>query len=68
MGILIILLWLTLFVLGPFISITAINTLFGTQIEFTFYTWLCVVWLASILSGSGPRYQKEVKVRFGRKK
>lgn len=34
-----------LFVIGPWFTILAINQLFGTAIEFTFWNWLSVAWL-----------------------
>lgn len=36
---------------GPFITISAINALFGTGIEFTFVNWLATFWLSLIASG-----------------
>lgn len=36
---------------GPLMTITAINELFGTKIEFTFMTWLSAFWLSAIAAG-----------------
>lgn len=33
----------------PLLTIWSINTLFGAQIPFTFYTWLAMAWLYSVL-------------------
>lgn len=35
-------------IIGPIISIWALNTLFKLNIEFTFWTWLALAWLQSI--------------------
>lgn len=34
-----------LLILGPWLSILAVNQLFGTAIQFTFWNWLSVTWL-----------------------
>lgn len=34
-----------LIIVGPVISIWALNTLFGLQIATTFWTWLAMTWL-----------------------
>ena len=36
---------LGLLIIGPFLSIAAVNTLFGLNIAYTFWTWLSVFWL-----------------------
>jgi hypothetical protein len=41
----IILIAVLFFVLGPILSIYAVNQLFGTNIAFTFWNWVCVAWL-----------------------
>ena len=41
----VILLFIALFVLGPWVSILAVNQLFGTGIQLTFWNWLSVFWL-----------------------
>lgn len=41
----IILFVIALFVVGPWLSILAINQLFGTSIQLTFWNWLSVTWL-----------------------
>jgi hypothetical protein len=43
------LLLLVLIAVGPFITIWALNTLFGLGIAYTFWTWLAVVWLGLVL-------------------
>jgi len=47
-----IILWVLLIavlvVIGPIISIWALNTLFKLNIEFTFWTWLALAWLQTI--------------------
>ncbi len=35
---------------GPFVSIIAINRLFGTNIEFTFLNWLSVMWFHGLIA------------------
>ena len=41
----VILLVLALCVVGPWLSILAINQLFGTAIQLTFWNWLSMTWL-----------------------
>ena len=41
----IVLLILVAIVLGPLATIAALNTVFGLQIAYTFWTWLGVLWL-----------------------
>lgn len=43
------LLLLVLIAVGPFITIWALNTLFGLGIAYTFWTWVAVVWLGLVL-------------------
>lgn len=43
---------LVVFVIGPIFSILAINTLFGTDIKYTFGTWCASFWLTALLAGS----------------
>lgn len=38
-----------LVLIGPFITIRALNTLFGLGIAYTFWTWVAVVWLGLVL-------------------
>ena len=45
-----ILLIVVLITIGPFITIWALNTLFGLGIAFNFFTWAAVVWLTGVLS------------------
>ena len=49
MPLLIILIAAILIVVGPILVIWAINTLFGMGVEFTIWTWLAVVILASAI-------------------
>lgn len=46
---------LVLFVIAvsPFVSIWALNTLFGLQIENNFFTWAAMAWLHGIVAGVG---------------
>jgi len=45
-------------VLGPFMSIWAVNTLFHTGIEFTFWNWLAVTVLIAVFRGSSSSKSK----------
>ena len=40
-------------VLGPLLTIAAINTLFSTAIPYTFWTWASVAWLQVGVVGAG---------------
>jgi hypothetical protein len=46
-------------VLAPIAGIWAINTLFGTAIEYTIKTWAAMVVLSGIIGSSGFRKRKE---------
>ena len=46
----IVLLILVLIGLGPILTIASLNTLFGLNIAYNFWTWLSVVWLGLVLS------------------
>jgi hypothetical protein len=48
----VILLILAIFVAGPFVSIMAVNQLFGTTIGFTFWNWLAAFWLHIIVANT----------------
>ena len=39
-----------LVLIGPFVTIWALNTLFGLGIAYTFWTWLAVVFLGMFLN------------------
>lgn len=40
-------------IVGPFLSITAINTLFpSAMIPFNFYTWIAMAWLHIVMASS----------------
>ena len=41
-----------LFVIGPWLSILAVNQLFGTGIQLTFWNWLSVTWLHVAVSST----------------
>ena len=42
---------LFIFIAGPFISIWALNTLFGLGIAYNFWTWLAMVWTMMVIGG-----------------
>ena len=44
-----------LLVLGPWLSILAVNQLFGTTIQLTFWNWLSVAWLHVIVAGTSSK-------------
>lgn len=48
----ILLLVVGLFVLGPWLSILAINQLFGTAIQLTFWNWLSMTWLHIVVAST----------------
>ena len=50
-GILWLLLFFCAFVLGPFLGIWAINTLFGLSITFGFKTWIAMLILIGVFNG-----------------
>jgi hypothetical protein len=39
-----------IFVIGPWLSLLAINQLFGTTIQMTFLNWLSVTWLHLVVA------------------
>ena len=39
-----------LIAVGPFISIWALNTLFGLGIAYNFWTWLAMIWVGIFLN------------------
>lgn len=41
-----------LIIVGPFITIWALNTLFGLGIAYTFWTWLAVIILGAFLNNN----------------
>ena len=41
-----------LFILGPWLTILAVNQLFGTSIQLTFWNWLSVVWLHIVVAST----------------
>jgi hypothetical protein len=49
---LIALLVIGLLIVGPWFSIMAVNYLFGTSIQLTFWTWLAAFWLHLVVAGS----------------
>lgn len=48
----VILLVIGIFVLGPWLTILAINQLFGTAIQLTFWNWLSVTWLHLVVAST----------------
>lgn len=38
--------------LGPLISIWALNTVFGLDIAYTFWTWLAMAWIGLVINGN----------------
>ena len=40
-----------IFIAGPFISIWALNTLFGLGIAYNIWTWLAMVWTMMVIGG-----------------
>ena len=40
-----------IFIAGPFISIWALNTLFGLGISYNFWTWLAMAWAMMVIGG-----------------
>lgn len=42
---------LAMIIFGPFVTIWAVNTIFGTTIAFTFKTWLAAIWLQMVTFG-----------------
>ena len=51
----VILLIFAIFVAGPFLSIMAVNQLFGTTIGFTFWNWLAAFWLHIVVASSSTK-------------
>lgn len=51
LGVFFVLLLVFVFVVGPLITIWAINTLFGLGIAYTVWTWLAAVWLQMVTFG-----------------
>lgn len=37
---------------GPYLTITAINTIFATGIQFTFWNWVSMMWLHWIVAST----------------
>jgi hypothetical protein len=48
----VILLIVGLFILGPWLTILAVNQLFGTAIQLTFWNWLSVFWLHIVVASN----------------
>lgn len=46
----VILVVLLVLILAPLASIASVNVLFGTQIAYTFWTWLASLWITGVLS------------------
>lgn len=43
---------IVLVLIGPLISIWALNTLFGLGIAYTFWTWLAMAWIGLVINGN----------------
>ena len=54
-----ILLFVTLIVVWPLLAITAINTLFGTNIPFTVLNWFAMTFLGVFFRGVKKTFNKE---------
>jgi hypothetical protein len=50
-GLFVVVLVLAILILVPFASIWSLNTLFGLGIDYTFWTWLAMVWLSTVTFG-----------------
>jgi hypothetical protein len=44
-----------LFIIGPIVTIWAINHLFGTTITITFWNWLSVLWLHLLVTNTSTK-------------
>ena len=51
----VILLVVGIFILGPWLSILAVNQLFGTTIQLTFWNWLSVFWLHIVVASTSSK-------------
>ena len=40
---------------GPFITIWSLNTLFDLEIAYTFWTWLAMAWFAAVFAANTSR-------------
>jgi hypothetical protein len=49
---LVVLIVIGLFIVGPWLSILAVNQLFGTAIQLTFWNWLAAFWIHLVVAGS----------------
>jgi hypothetical protein len=49
---LVVVLIIGLLVVGPWLSILAVNQLFGTSIQLTFWNWLATFWIHLVVTGS----------------
>lgn len=49
---LLVVLVIALFIVGPWLSILAVNQLFGTSIQLTFWNWLATFWIHLVVAGS----------------
>lgn len=47
---------LAMVIVGPHITIWAINKLFGLGIGHSFVEWFAVMWVSMVVSGSSVRY------------
>lgn len=51
----VILLIVGLFILGPWLTILAVNQLFGTAIQLTFWNWLSVMWIHLLVASKSSK-------------
>jgi len=49
---LIIVVGLTMIIFGPLVTLWSLNTLFSLGIEYSFWSWLAMLWLSSVTFGS----------------
>lgn len=50
---------IALVIFFPIFTIWSLNLLFATGIPVTFYTWLSVAWLTSLVAGTKIKYNKD---------
>lgn len=54
----IVLIVLALVVVGPLVTIWALNLLFGFSIPMNFYTWVATLWLGGLIQRPKANFQK----------
>jgi hypothetical protein len=55
---LLIILLLVMIIIGPFLTIWSLNTLFATGIPYTIWTWLAILWIQAIIGLSFSNARK----------